>query len=51
MRLFGFDEGVGLVVENDVAGFGIWSINGWRTGLVGTGSFPGRILILIDGCS
>jgi hypothetical protein len=47
VRLFGFD---GVILEGGVAGLGIWSITGRRTGLVGTGTFPGRILIFINGC-
>lgn len=50
MRLFGFDEGVGVILEGVGAVFDIWSTNGRRAGLVDTGIFPGRILMLIDGC-
>lgn len=47
MRLFGFDEGVGVVLEGVVVVFGIWSTNGRSMGLVGKRNFPGRILMFM----
>lgn len=51
MRLFGFDEGVGMVLAG-VGGCGIWLIKGLVTGFLGmeTRAAAARILILADDC-